>query len=108
MRRERECACDDAVLASGIDRETYLSALRKACAPFETAPAGVSAMGKTDLQIRLARVHAERRTVFFRIAPPVLAGSLLLLMTIFPLASGYCEECVSNGSANPMSVERRK
>lgn len=107
QRRERECACDDEVIACGVDCNVYLRALSKACLPVESSFAGVSAMARTDLQVRLARLRSGRKMLFVRSVPPVLLSGLLLVMTIFPVASGYCEECVSHADSNITGFARR-
>lgn len=107
LKRERECACDGEVLASGIDCGVYLGALAKVCLSSAGAAAGTSAMNASDLQVRLARFKVSQASFPMWLAPWLLAIVAPFTTVIFPIAGGYCEECVSHNAANTAPIERR-
>lgn len=57
--RERERACDEEVLASGMDRQTYASSILAVCAGYSTPPLpSVSAVAGADLKQRVRAIVA--------------------------------------------------
>jgi beta-lactamase regulating signal transducer with metallopeptidase domain len=96
---ERERACDDLVLACGVRAHVYASCILKVCKfhLLGAAAAGISTMSASDLSRRLELILQDRIATRASYAPRVLIGALALLMTVIPLAGGYCSQCVSTG-----------
>ena len=94
---EREQACDEIVVNSGVAPQVYVTGLIKVCKFHLFGDvAGISAANGSELGARLDRIlaHRVKRPVsyFARIATVAFAISLALL----PIAGGYCQQCVSN------------
>ena len=94
---ERERACDETVLASGVAGCTYAAGIVKVCKfhLFE-ATAGVSTMTGSDLTRRLELILDNRAPHRLLFVPRVLFAGLAFLITLIPIAGGYCQRCVSN------------
>lgn len=95
---ERERACDEMVMASGIAPQTYLAGILKICR-FHLAGdvAGVSAMNGSALGRRSDQIMAYRAGQPVPYAVRLAMAGFALLVTILPMAGGYCQQCVSNG-----------
>jgi bla regulator protein BlaR1 len=102
---ERERACDELVVACGTHPRVYAAGILKVCRfhLFETT-AGVSAMTGGDLRHRLELILDSRVCARGLHVPRLLVATLALLMTLVPIAGGYCEQCVSNGQ-NPQPLQ---
>ncbi len=102
LHMEKERACDELVLACGIEPQTYASGILKICKfhLFEAA-AGVSAMTGSDLKRRLELILEYKLSARLLYVPRLLIAALAILMTMAPIAGGYCEQCVSNGQGHP-------
>ena len=104
LQCERECACDDDAIGSGVDQTIYLSTLWKVCQmQFGLETAGVSAMGSSNLRLQLARLQRPPAHSKCSLAPGLLACGLLFSAAAVPVASGYCEACVSHGDSTERS-----
>ncbi len=95
---ERERACDEMVIASGAAPHTYIAGILKVCKfhVFESV-AGVSAMSASDLKARLDLIAGYQFHSRLSFAPRFLLAAFSVLMTMVPVAGGYCQQCVSNG-----------
>ena len=83
---EREAACDELVLRRGAAPETYLSGILKVCRMAFAGAAGYAGANGSNLEIRMERImNLPRASRFER----VMAGALMALATLFPLAGGY-------------------
>lgn len=91
---ERERACDEAVLGSGIDPGEYAAALLKVC-QFHIAPitSGVSGVNGGDLRERFERILSQPVAGGLLYVPWLLMTFLIILMTLVPVAGGYCGQC---------------
>lgn len=99
LNADRERACDELVLACGMKPDVYASGILKV-RKFHllgTTAAGVSAISGSDLRQRLELILEAKGGVPLSYVPRVLIAALAILMTIVPLAGGYCSQCVSNG-----------
>ena len=96
---ERERACDELVIACGTRPQTYAAGILKVCKfhLFE-ATAGVSSMAGSDLKRRLETILNGQCVTPFSYFPRLLIVVLGLFMTMIPVAGGYCQQCVTNGS----------
>ncbi len=94
---ERERACDETVIASGVAAAIYAAGILKVCKfhLFE-ATAGVSTMSGADLTRRLEIILDNRISTRLLYIPHFLIACLALLITLVPLAGGYCQQCVSH------------
>jgi beta-lactamase regulating signal transducer with metallopeptidase domain len=105
---DRERACDELVVACGAKPETYAAGILKVCKfhlfdkPLAASP-GLSSITGADLNRRLELIlnyQLSARLIYF---PRVLLACVVILMTIVPIAGGYCEQCVSNGQGFAIS-----
>jgi beta-lactamase regulating signal transducer with metallopeptidase domain len=109
---ERERACDEMVVASGARPQIYASGILKVL-KFHLlgAAPGVSAMTGADLRCRLDLILARPVSARLLSVPRLLLAALAVLMTLVPIAGGYCRQCVSNGrnpAASPQSARSNK
>ncbi len=93
---ERERACDEIVIACGTKPQTYVDGILKVCRfhLFETA-AGVSTLTGSGLKRRVELILDGRPSAPLLYVPRLLIAGLAILMTVVPIAGGYCEQCVS-------------
>jgi bla regulator protein blaR1 len=104
---ERERACDETVIDSGTDAHVYLSGLMKVCQwQILGDVAGRSAAGGSNLQKRFEQISAHRtgRPVPYLVRFAV--AGVAMVLTILPIAGGYCEQCVSDGQNNFSQMEK--
>ncbi len=95
---ERERACDEMVIACGAAPQVYIAGILKVCRFHLFEPiAGVSTITGSDLRSRLDLILSSQPRRPLRCSPRVLFAALALVMTLLPMANGYCEACVSNG-----------
>lgn len=105
---ERERACDELVIRCGTTPQTYLAGIVKVC-KFHTlgSVAGVSAMSGSDLKTRLESIRSYQLPKPVPYLSRLLLAAAGILITILPIAGGYCEQCVSNGgSSTPPRKEK--
>jgi beta-lactamase regulating signal transducer with metallopeptidase domain len=95
---ERERACDELVVRCGTTPQVYVAGILKVC-KFDLFdhPGGVSAMTGSDLKTRLELILSSSLS-----APVTRVGRFVfaaggLVITLLPIAGGYCQQCVSNG-----------
>jgi beta-lactamase regulating signal transducer with metallopeptidase domain len=95
---ERERACDELVVACGMQPHVYAAGILKVC-KFHLLgqAAGISAMTGADLWRRLELILDNRVSTRLLYVPRLLVAALAVLMTLVPIAGGYCQQCVSNG-----------
>jgi beta-lactamase regulating signal transducer with metallopeptidase domain len=95
---ERERACDELVVACGMQPQVYAAGILKVC-KFHLLgqAAGISAMTGADLWRRLELILDDRVSTRLLYVPRLLVAGLAVLMTLVPIAGGYCQQCVSNG-----------
>jgi beta-lactamase regulating signal transducer with metallopeptidase domain len=95
---ERERACDEMVVRCGAIPEVYIGGILKVCRfQFFDQLAGVSAMTGSDLKTRLELILASPAgTPGPRVGRCLFFGASLV-MTLLPVAGGYCQQCVSIG-----------
>ena len=109
LRIERERACDELVIACGITPQVYISGILKVC-KFHLfgSPAGISAIAGSDLKRRLKLIDACQAYRPMAYLPRRLMAVAAVLMLMLPIASGYCQQCVSkDGGAVSQEVRRR-
>jgi len=95
---ERERACDQMVIASGVAPQVYIAGILKVCKFHLLEPvAGVSGIASSDLRRRLDLILSVRPDRPLPYSPRLLLAALALVMALLPIANGYCEQCVSNG-----------
>lgn len=106
---ERERACDEMVIASGIAPKTYLAGILKVCR-FHLAGdvAGVSTMNGSALSRRSDQILTYRTGKPVPYAVRFVMAGVALLVTILPLAGGYCQQCTSNGQVMKRATNFRK
>jgi protein TonB len=91
LRASAEMACDEAVLATGIDARTYARALaRTVVLELAATPAPALASGRSHLRARLQRIQSPERYVSMArhriaVAAAVIAAGVLSLV---PIADG--------------------
>lgn len=95
---ERERACDEMVIDSGVVPGTYVAGLIKVC-KFHLfgEVAGVSAVNGSDLRTRLDQILSYHASKPIPYVVRLVVACFALFTTILPIAGGYCEQCVSNG-----------
>ena len=86
---ERERACDEGVVQSGFDAETYARSLLQACRlEIEPSPAWTAGVGGGNLKLRIRRIMSDRAVRSLGIAESALlavgAGAALAV----PIAAG--------------------
>jgi bla regulator protein BlaR1 len=109
LQAQRERACDELVLHTGVQPRVYAAGIVKVCRMIVTgATPGVSAMCGPDLKTRLRIILESRDEPRSSYAPRVLIAALGLLMTLVPLAGGYCSQCVSNGPPSHSALRSRR
>jgi beta-lactamase regulating signal transducer with metallopeptidase domain len=103
---ERERACDELVVACGMRPQVYAASILKVC-QFHLLgqAAGISAMTGADLWQRLELILSQRISVRQLSVPRLLVAALAALMTLVPIAGGYCQQCVSNGQKPPVQSQ---
>ena len=95
---ERERACDELVVACGIQPRAYAAGILKVCKfHFVGDAPGLCGMSGADLTRRLDLILEARVSARLLYVPRLLVAALALLMTLVPIAGGYCQQCVSNG-----------
>jgi beta-lactamase regulating signal transducer with metallopeptidase domain len=104
LYRERERACDEFVIACGTSPQIYVAGILKVCKfhIFDTAAAGISAMTGTGLARRVELILNRSFSPSLIQVPRLLIAGLAILMTFFPIAGGYCEQC----SSTPLLTQR--
>jgi hypothetical protein len=60
------------------------------------AVSGVSAMTSSDLKRRLEHILEYESSTPLLYVPRLAIAGLAFLMTVVPIAGGYCQQCVSN------------
>ena len=95
---ERERACDELVVACGMQPQVYAAGILKVCKfHLLRQAAGISAMTGADLWRRLELILDDGLSTRLLYVPRLLVAALAVLMTLVPIAGGYCQQCVSNG-----------
>ena len=94
---ERERACDETVISSGMKAQVYAAGILKVCQFQLFDVAGANAMTGADLRQRLDLILGDTAPPRMLYVPWLLVASLTIFMTIVPIAGGYCEQCGSNG-----------
>jgi Flp pilus assembly protein TadD len=89
MLAERETACDEMVLRSGADPEDYVAGLAKVCRMSFAGAAGYAGITGSNLATRMEQIMTVS---FHRTSSPfprALAGALLTVLMLLPLAAGF-------------------
>jgi bla regulator protein BlaR1 len=108
LTAERERVCDEAVVACGASPQAYLSGLVKTCRFCLTRDvAAVGAVSGSDLKTRFDRILSYRRSTPAPYLFRILVAGIAAVMAILPMASGYCEQCVSVGQPQQSHVNHR-
>jgi bla regulator protein blaR1 len=95
---DRERACDEMVVRCGAAPHEYVAGILKVCRFHLTdAIAGSSGITGSDLKTRMDLILSYPRRNPMPYAPRLLLAFLTVVMTLLPLAGGYCQQCVSNG-----------
>ncbi len=95
---ERERACDELVVACGMQPRVYAAGILKVCKfHFVGGAPGLSGMTGADLRRRLDLILGNPVSARLLYVPRLLVAAVALLMTLVPIAGGYCQHCVSNG-----------
>ncbi len=104
---ERERACDELVIVTGVTPRIYASSIVKVCQfhLFEST-AGVSNMTSSDLKHRLELILACQFSTHLSYCPRLLMAGLAGLITFVPIAGGYCQQCVSTDQRSLTPVIR--
>lgn len=98
---ERERACDETVMASGMNPQIYAAGILKVCKfHLFDAAAGMSAISGADLKGRLNLILDEPAPAALLYVPSLLVAGLMIFMTLVPIAGGYCEHCGSIGQSS--------
>ncbi len=96
---ERERACDEVVVRCGTTPGIYVAGILKVCRfQLFDRPGGVSAMTGSDLKTRLELILSSHFDAPMPRVGRVVFAAGSLLITLLPIAGGYCQQCVSNGS----------
>jgi TonB family protein len=86
---ERERACDEAVVRSGADRESYAEGILKVCGFCLRSPlATVSGVGGGHLTDRIERIMTRAHGSPLTLRMRVLLASLVAAIAVMPVASG--------------------
>lgn len=99
---ERERACDEMVIRCGTAPQVYIAGILKVCRfhLFECVVGvspGVSHMTRSGLKNRLDLIRACHLYGPIPTVCRLLLASFGILMTVLPIAGGYCQQCLSNG-----------
>lgn len=106
---ERERACDEMVIASGVAPKTYLAGILKVCRFHVFGDlAGVSAMNGSALGRRSNQILAYRAAQPVPYAVRLAMAGFAMLVTLLPIAGGYCQQCSSNGQVMKSPTKFRK
>ncbi len=96
---ERERACDETVIGSGMTPGDYAAALLKVCQFHLAATApGMSGANGGDLKERFEHILNRPAVGTLLYVPWLLVTCLAALMTLVPVAGGYCGQCAQSAS----------
>jgi beta-lactamase regulating signal transducer with metallopeptidase domain len=106
LNRERELACDEMVVRSGVEPADYVSGILNVCRfHFSTGISGISGVSNSNLKNRLEVIMSlSTRKPVVRI-PKTLLAILFGLLTIVPLMIGLITVSDANGQAARNSKE---
>ena len=98
MVKERECACDDAVIAATAP-DVYAESLLKACRFCVESPRScVSGITGADLRNRIVRITTHRRGARLSLTRKVGVASAAVVVLALPMSFGLVEGMQSQGS----------
>lgn len=87
--KERECACDEAVVGAGCAARTYAEGIINICKFYVESPvACVSGVSGSDLKKRIMRIMAEQVAQKLSMSGQILIGTVALLAVAAPIAIG--------------------
>ncbi len=86
---ERECACDEAVIAAGGDREAYAEGILRVCKHYLGWPSACAAgVAGADLKRRIELIMTPRTIERLRAARKSLLGTVAAAACLVPIACG--------------------
>jgi len=89
LLNERERACDEAVLESGLDRQVYAESILKICEFCVGSPVPcVSGVTSADLKQRITRIMSERLARKLDLGRKLLLAAAAVLAVAAPIAAG--------------------
>jgi uncharacterized protein (TIGR03435 family) len=105
LAEERECACDEEVLALGSDRQVYAESILKVCEYCVGSPlACVSGVTGADLKKRIVRIMTEGATRKLDFSKKLLLGAAGLAAIAVPVVFGLAHATPNRAQAQTQSA----
>jgi len=100
LYNERERACDEMVVRSGVAPEDYVAGILKVCRfHLNNSVAGVSAVSGSNLKNRMEAIMSLSASARVAKTPKPVVVTLITIMTIIPLAIGLTLSAHANGQS---------
>lgn len=101
LYREREHACDEIVVWSGVAPEEYVAGILKVCRfHLNSGVAGVSAVASSNLKKRMEVIMSLSANTRLPRIPKLALGSLVTAMTIVPVVIGLASPAMANAQSD--------
>lgn len=101
LYREREHACDEIVVGSGVAPEEYVAGILKVCRfHLNSGVAGVSAVSSSNLKKRMEVIMSLSASTRLPRIPKIALGSLITAMTIVPVVIGLASPVMANSQSD--------
>jgi bla regulator protein blaR1 len=98
---DREIACDELVVGSGIPPEVYAAGILRVCElRFSGAVAGVSGVASSHLQERMEKIMSYTLCSPVPGVPKLFMAVLIATVTVFPLTIGFLKLANAHPQAN--------
>ena len=109
LYREREHACDEIVVRSGVAPEEYVAGILKVCRfHLNSGVAGVSAVSSSNLKKRMEIIMSLSASTNLPRIPKIVLGSLITAMTIVPVVIGLASPAMANGQSDNANKQTNK
>jgi Flp pilus assembly protein TadD len=106
MLAERETACDEMVLGTGIAPEEYVSGIAKVCRMSFAGVAGYAGVNGSNLHRRMEHIMYANQTFSSFRALRAAAAGLIAVATLLPIAGGRVRAQTAPPSAALVEAER--
>jgi TonB family protein len=109
LYREREHACDEIVVRSGVAPEEYVAGILKVCRfHLNSGVAGVSAVSSSNLKKRMEVIMSLSASRRLPRIPKIVLGSLIIAMTFVPVVIGFASAAMANGQPDSANKQTSK
>lgn len=100
--RERECACDDAVLAAGHEPEVYAESILKVCRFYVGAPVvGTAGVSGSDLNGRVRRIVNGWKVIPLSVLQKLLVSTVAVTALVLPVSLGLLVNPIADAQDAP-------